>query len=51
MSADVGLHLLVGSTIYLRRQKYTYGYYGLPTSILSMQLASLEALLLLVVPF
>ena len=51
ISEDVGLHMLIGSTIYLRRQKYTYGYYGFPTSILSMQLASFEGQLLLAAAF
>ena len=51
MTPGVGLHLLIGSTVYLRRQRYVYAYYGFPTSILSMQLASFEGQLLLVAAF
>jgi hypothetical protein len=51
ISEHLGLHLLLGSSVYLRRQRYTYGYYGFANSVLSMQLASLEGLLLLVAPF
>lgn len=48
---NAGLHLLLGSTVYLRRQRYTYGYYGFAGAVLSMQLASLEGLLLFVAAF
>lgn len=51
VSEDVGLHLLIGSTVYLRRQKYTYAYYSFPTSILSMHLVSFEGQLLLTAAF
>ena len=50
-SESVGLHLLIGSSVYLRRQRYVYGYYGFPTSVLSMQLASFESQLLLTAAF
>jgi len=47
ITLNAGLHLLVGSTVYLRRQRYSYGYYGFSTSVLSMHLASFESQLML----
>jgi hypothetical protein len=51
ITRHAGLHLLLGSTVYLRRQRYTYGYYGFAGTVLSMQVASLEGLVLFVVSF
>jgi hypothetical protein len=51
LSKNAALHLLAGSTIYLRRQRYTYGYYGFGTAVLSMHLASFEGQLMLVLAF
>jgi hypothetical protein len=51
LSQNAALHLLAGSTIYLRRQRYTYGYYGFGTSVLSMHLASFEGQLMLALAF
>ena len=51
LSYNVGLHLLMGPSVYLRRQRYIYSYYGFPTAILSMQLVSFDAQLLLYAAF
>jgi len=42
-----GLHALLGGTLYLRRQQYTYGVLGQADGVLTMQLASMETMLLL----
>ncbi|HUU02595.1 MAG TPA: hypothetical protein VM425_14220 [Myxococcota bacterium] len=49
--ARLGLHLLAGSTVYLRRQRYSYSYLGLPVEVLDLSSWSLETALMLVVPF
>jgi hypothetical protein len=51
LTRNVGLHLLLGPGVYLRRQKYVYSYYGFPTAILSMQLVSFDAQLQLTAAF
>jgi len=51
LSDNVGLHLLTGPSVYLRRQRYIYSYYGFPTAILSMQLVSFDAQLQLFAAF
>jgi len=51
VSERLGLHLLAGSTVYLRRQRYSYSYLGLPVEVLDLSSWSLELALLLVVPF
>jgi hypothetical protein len=51
ITRNAGLHLLVGSTVYLRRQRYSYGYYGFATSVLSMHVASFESQLMLTLAF
>jgi hypothetical protein len=51
LTRNVGLHLLIGPSVYLRRQKYVYSYYGFPTAILSMQLVSFDAQLQLTAAF
>jgi len=51
LSENVGLHLLAGPSVYLRRQRYIYSYYGFPTAILSMQLVSLDTQLQLTAAF
>jgi hypothetical protein len=51
VKARLGLHLLAGSTIYLKRQRYSYSYLGLPVEVLNLSSWSLELALMLVVPF
>ena len=51
LSHNLGLHLLVGPSVYLRRQRYVYSYYGFPTAILSMQLVSFDTQLQLYAAF
>lgn len=47
ITGSVGLHALLGGTLYLRRQQYTYGVLGQAGGILTMEIASMEAMLLL----
>lgn len=47
LTEGVGLHGLLGGTLYLRRQQYTYGVLGQAGGVLTMDLASLEAMVLL----
>jgi hypothetical protein len=46
----IGLHFTVGSSVYLRRQRYTYGYLGIPVEVLSLMAWSLEGQIMVVVP-
>jgi len=46
----LGIHFSVGSSVYLRRQRYTYGYLGIPIEVLSLMAWSLEGQIMVVVP-
>jgi hypothetical protein len=47
---QLGVQLTMGTDLYLVRQRYVFGSNGHESTVLSMQIASLEARLLLVVP-
>lgn len=51
IESRLGLQLLAGSTFYLRRQRYSYSYLGVPVEVLKLSSWSMELGLLLVVPF
>ncbi|RLB52600.1 MAG: hypothetical protein DRI34_14490 [Deltaproteobacteria bacterium] len=51
MTRRVGLELLAGTSVYLRTQRITYLYLGLPVEVLNMERLSFDGSLALVVAF
>jgi|GEM_PF-1882195 len=47
----LGIHFTVGSTLFVRRQRYSYSYLGLDVEVLSLDPWSLDCAVFLVVPF